>query len=216
MCFFLSFFPPPPFRLIVQDFQVYFFPHTVSFRIPLFCTGTTPRKHIKCAFDIGWLSSSSNKAKQQRKKKKQNGSEKPAQLCWSQWIAFETANATPKKMEVKYRTLKWDKKQTKQNKPKKKHKKHTPLNVKFLLDIQIWLLSLCRRFSNQTLDNYLLTQSVKLSDYLPRRRNGWNEPQPYNPTPFTDTAGYSLMKSFTAVKKDNYAKSQFLYIYPQC
>ena len=124
--FFSLFFPPPPFRLIVQDFQVYFFPHTVSFRIPLFCTGTTSRKHIKCAFDIGWLSSSSNKAKQQRKKKKQNGSEKPAQLCWSQWIAFETANATPKKMEVKYRTLKWDEKQTKQNKPKKHTQKtHT-------------------------------------------------------------------------------------------
>lgn len=32
-----------------------------------------------------------------------------------------------------------------------------------------------------------------------------------NLTPFADTAGYNLMQS-TAVKKDNYAKSQFLYI----
>ena len=37
-----------------------------------------------------------------------------------------------------------------------------------------------------------------------------------NLTPFADTAGYNLTKSFKAVKKDNYAKSQFLYIYPQC
>ena len=30
-----------------------------------------------------------------------------------------------------------------------------------------------------------------------------------NPTPIIDTAGYNLMKSFTTVKKDNYAKLQF-------
>ena len=172
-CFvFFSLFFPPHLDWLFRTFRR-IFPPTVSFRIPLFCTGTTSRKHVKCAFDTGWLSSSSNKAKQQRKKKNQNGSEKPALLCgfqWVafQWVAFQTANSTPKTWRSNIGHLNGTKQQQQQQ--------NTPLNVKFLSDIQIQLLSLCRRFSNETLNNYLLTQSIKLSNYLPRRRNGWNEP----------------------------------------